>query len=240
MPRIKRWFPVSHDINRDPEMWDLCAKFGEKALRCWLEILSIADRNEGEIPGQIDSISTSVSWAIRCNTTKTRQILNEIMTLGWIKVDGGMKVSNYKKYHVTRDDYRLPKASHPSEPSEPSEPKEDKEAHKALFILPEWIPEKSWKDFEEHRRKIRCPLSTRAKELALKQLELLRREGHEPGMVLDNCIAHGWRGIFAPKGNGAAPKPPMRRVKLERPPDLTDEQIEKNKQHVKELLKMIG
>jgi hypothetical protein len=123
MPRIKRWFPVNHDINRDPELWDLCDKFGEKALRCWLEILSIADRNEGDVPGTLNSISTAVGWAIRCKTTKTLRILNEIMTLGWLRVDDGLKVTNYAKYHKTREPQKIPLASLPSEPSEPSEPK---------------------------------------------------------------------------------------------------------------------
>lgn len=126
MPRIKRWFPVNHDINRDPEMWDLCDKFGEKALRCWLEILSIADRNEGDIPGTLNSISTAVGWAIRCKSTKTLRILNGIMTLGWVRIDDGLKVTNYAKYHKTREPQKILLGSLPSEPSEPSEPSNNK------------------------------------------------------------------------------------------------------------------
>jgi hypothetical protein len=119
MPRIKRWFPVSHDINRDPELWDLCAKFGDKALRCWLELLSIADRNDGLIPGNLENVSRAVAWAIRCKTTKTLQIINEITTLGWLNIDEGINVVNYAKYHITRD-----VVSVPSEPSLPDRPKE--------------------------------------------------------------------------------------------------------------------
>jgi len=47
MPRIRRWFPVSQDINSDPEVWIMRESIGEKALSIWLEFLSIADRNEG-------------------------------------------------------------------------------------------------------------------------------------------------------------------------------------------------
>jgi hypothetical protein len=126
MPRIKRWFPVSHDINRDPEMWDLCAKFGDKALRCWLEILSIADRNEGEVPGPIKGISTQVAWAIRSKTTKVDHLINAMTSLGWLTNKGTLKVANYSKYHITREDKKLPLASLPSEPSEPTRPKRDK------------------------------------------------------------------------------------------------------------------
>src|SRR4051794_5006102 len=51
MPRIKRWFPVSHDINRDPEFCELSRRFGATGIRVWLELLSIADRNDGDVPG---------------------------------------------------------------------------------------------------------------------------------------------------------------------------------------------
>lgn len=113
---------MSHDINRDPEMWDLCARFGDKALRCWLEILSVADRNEGDVPGSLDSISTAVSWAIRCRSTKTRQILDSMLTLNWLRVDGCLKVVNWAKYHITREDKKHLLASLPSEPSYPNLP----------------------------------------------------------------------------------------------------------------------
>ncbi len=32
MPRIKRWFPVSHDINADAEVWAMRKQIGEKKL----------------------------------------------------------------------------------------------------------------------------------------------------------------------------------------------------------------
>ena len=51
MPKIKRWFKVNQDINGDPKSWELSDRFGISGLRAWLEILSIADRNEGVLPG---------------------------------------------------------------------------------------------------------------------------------------------------------------------------------------------
>lgn len=108
---------MAHDINRDPEMWDLCAQFGDKALRCWLEILSIADRNDGIVPGQLNSISTSVAWTIRCKTTRVQQMINTMTTTGWLHNDNGLRVVNWAKYHRTR----VPNQP-PSEPSEPSIP----------------------------------------------------------------------------------------------------------------------
>lgn len=48
MSRINRYFPVSHDINRDPEVWELTETFGGWLLYAWLEILAVTDPNDGE------------------------------------------------------------------------------------------------------------------------------------------------------------------------------------------------
>src|ERR1041385_482757 len=84
MPRIKRWFPVSHDINRDPEVLELTDKYGLTGLKVWLEILSISDRNEGLCPGQPKQLFRSL--AVVCNSTafRTEQMLSFMEEKGWI------------------------------------------------------------------------------------------------------------------------------------------------------------
>ena len=59
MPRVKHWFPVNHDINGDPEVWELTNTFGDWFLSVWLEILSITDRSEGELIGTPDSLAVT-------------------------------------------------------------------------------------------------------------------------------------------------------------------------------------
>jgi len=108
VPRIKRWFPVSHDINRDPDLWDLEEQFGSKILRIWLELLSIADRNEGEIPGELNSISTTVAWAVHARSTTVQHALDQMMTKGWLHIDGSLKVTKWAKYHRTREHHLSP------------------------------------------------------------------------------------------------------------------------------------
>lgn len=110
-------------------MWDLCRQHGEKVVRVWLELLSIADRNEGDVPGQLGSISTAVAWQVRVKTDKCRRILDSMTALGWLNVDGGVRVPNYAKYHITRDAKEIPhgnqKAPLPSEPPKPNPLKTD-------------------------------------------------------------------------------------------------------------------
>lgn len=103
MPRIKRWFPVSHDINRDPEIWKLCKLFGERSLRIWLEILSIADRNEGDIPGWSHNASRELIEVLarssRTFPETTEKVCRTIGELSWITPGSPARVTNHWKYH---------------------------------------------------------------------------------------------------------------------------------------------
>jgi hypothetical protein len=76
------------------------------------------------------------------------------------------------------------------------------EAKSNVFTLPDWIPRKPWDDFEAMRKKNRKPMTDRARELAVIQLEKLRREGNPPGEVLNQSVLCGYQGLFAVKANG--------------------------------------
>lgn len=67
--------------------------------------------------------------------------------------------------------------------------------------LPDWVPLEAWQGFVEMRKKIGHPLTDRAKELAIRNLEKLKAEGSEPGAVLDQSTFKGWRGLFEVKIN---------------------------------------
>src|SRR6266576_595692 len=85
MPRVKRWFPVSHDINTDIEVWELTDQFGLTGLRAWLEILSIADRNDGELPGTWELYPRML--AARCKST-TRHLVGVCQFISrWLLID---------------------------------------------------------------------------------------------------------------------------------------------------------
>ena len=46
MPRIKRWFHCSQDLNRDPEFREFAKKFALGGVRFWLEVLAILDQTD--------------------------------------------------------------------------------------------------------------------------------------------------------------------------------------------------
>lgn len=77
------------------------------------------------------------------------------------------------------------------------------------FPLPEWVDPKAWGGFVEMRSKMKHPLTDRAKELTIADLEALRAQGQDPNACLDQSVRRGWRGVFAVKG-WAQPAPPGR------------------------------
>jgi hypothetical protein len=68
------------------------------------------------------------------------------------------------------------------------------------FSLPEWVPLAAWIGFTEMRKKMRVPLTDRAKNGIVAELGRLRSIGNDPGVVLDQSTMRGWRGVFPVKG----------------------------------------
>ena len=72
-----------------------------------------------------------------------------------------------------------------------------KKRPKEILILPEWLPESAWSDFIEFRKSIpRSPFNLQAQKLALRKLEELREQGHDPVEVINQSILNGWKGLF--------------------------------------------
>lgn len=123
MPRIKRWFPVNHNINRDPEVWVMRREIGEKSLSIWLEILSIADQNEGVVPGDYEALVRSISGTCQAATRTVRAVCQYALSKVWLQSEPTLHVAKYWNYHKVREPIKTPHGNStgplPSEPSEP-------------------------------------------------------------------------------------------------------------------------
>ena len=62
--------------------------------------------------------------------------------------------------------------------------------------LPEWVPGDAWKAWLEVRPKVKAPNTPRALTLAIRELEKLRADGHDPRAVLEQSTVRGYRGLF--------------------------------------------
>ena len=64
------------------------------------------------------------------------------------------------------------------------------------MVIPDWIPKSKWDGWFEMRKLKRAKPSPHAIELAIGKLEKLRRDGHDPGAVLDQSTLNNWNGLF--------------------------------------------
>jgi len=126
MPRIRRWFHVSHDINEDPEVWELTDTFGDWFLRVWLQMLSIGDRNNHWIKGERRWIESRMSRLWQSNSkrynlewraNRVRMAFDWMANKGWIRFDKeGIFIVNQSKYIRSRGDKQIPEGKQTASP----------------------------------------------------------------------------------------------------------------------------
>jgi hypothetical protein len=66
--------------------------------------------------------------------------------------------------------------------------------------LPDWLEPAAWADWSDYRRKGKTPMTEKAVELSIRELDKLRGQGFDPKDVIENAILRGWRGLYAPPG----------------------------------------
>ena len=108
MPAIIRWFKVTHDINADPEFWELREQYGDRAGFVWLEMLSIADRNRGLVGPDSDQTRNQLASKCRTSRVKVGLILGWCRVKGWLVSDDGLRIVKWSKYNKPRDDKKNP------------------------------------------------------------------------------------------------------------------------------------
>ncbi len=62
--------------------------------------------------------------------------------------------------------------------------------------VPAWIPKDSWEAFCEMRKKIRAPLTDKAKKLLIGKLRKECKTTNEVRAMLDQSTINSWRGVF--------------------------------------------
>jgi hypothetical protein len=65
--------------------------------------------------------------------------------------------------------------------------------------LPAWLSASDWQAWLAYRKKIKRPLDAEAERRTMAKLDELRKQGHDPGKVIDQSIVNGWQGLFAMK-----------------------------------------
>ena len=125
----------------------------------------------------------------------------------------------HQPVHLPHQPVRQTHTNHQEPPLTVKKSNRQKDAPAIQVDLPDWLPASCWKDWVDHRKSIRKPMTQRAAELSIGQLDDLRSKGFTPKQVIENAIVCGWQGLYAPKTdrqsqvNGA--KPANRQKQLE-------------------------
>lgn len=64
------------------------------------------------------------------------------------------------------------------------------------FARPAWVPDDAWQDFEEHRKKKRCPMTDKARQLIVAKMEKLDPTHAHARALLEQSIRKGWLDVF--------------------------------------------
>lgn len=74
----------------------------------------------------------------------------------------------------------------------------------SAFALPDWIREEVWKAYEEMRKKIRKPMTERARDLIIKKLHDMKQSGQDANAVLEQSVIGSWTNIYPIKPDAQA------------------------------------
>ena len=81
--------------------------------------------------------------------------------------------------------------------------KERKETTKAeRYAPPAWVPAGPWREFAEMRTKLRKPMTDKAMELIVLELEKLQQRGFSPEGVLLQSVRKSWQDVYPIKDQG--------------------------------------
>jgi hypothetical protein len=99
--------------------------------------------------------------------------------------------------------HTTPANSAPITITEPSIEPSDKPVRekKESLALPDWIEKESWDGFVAMRKAIRKPLTPRAMQLTVRELEKLLSAGEDVNAVLNQSTMNSWQGVFPLKNS---------------------------------------
>lgn len=230
-----QWFRSYVGTHSDPKIATVARKVGLHrtiVLSVWLAIeeCACAAINRGSMA---DMDFDDVATALDIEAEQVQAVVIAFKAKGMIAEDGTLTAWQKRQFQSDSDPtnaqrqkrYRDKAQSNAPVTDAVTEPKRDvttrtdtdtdqnrseekqKGARAPRFEIPDWVPIDPWRAFEEMRQKNRKPMTDRARELTVRDLEKLRGEGNDPGAVLLQSVKNSWRGVFPLKDKGSQGPP---------------------------------
>ena len=178
------WIKLHRDVLDDMEWYELDPPAAKVLVMLWL-IASEDESKEGRLP----SIK-ELAFRLRISEKQVESTVSKLSH--WLIQDDIAPIS--ERYQ-----------DGPPEKRREETEKEKKTQPPVAFSLPSNIRPEVWKAFEEHRVKLRKPITDHAREL---MVESCNKIGGDPNELLEHAILSGWQKVFPIKktspGNGDA------------------------------------
>jgi hypothetical protein len=209
-----KWFKHISDSLHDPFIFQLMSEFGAEGYLVFFGTLEIYAREfKAESDWKLTEKLSYFRHNLLISSSKFKKILSKI-TKWEVSFNGDEVTIFIPKFRELLDDWTIRKVGKAEEKlrSNPvvtpkklraelevevdTDKEKEKKRHKPdkpAFILPEDIDKEIWKAFEEMRKKIKAPLTDKARSLIVSELNKI---GQDKNKVLEQSIEKAWRGVF--------------------------------------------
>ena len=67
---------------------------------------------------------------------------------------------------------------------------------KSEQVYPKWLNVELWKEYVEHRKEIKSPMTERAERMGIRKLGRLVDDGDSQEDILETAIFNNWKGLW--------------------------------------------
>ena len=177
------WIKLHRDLLNDRDF--MCLPIASKAIAPLLWLLASESKT-----GEFNANVIELAFRLRMTEKEVNDGLNPLISKGFFVDDSGVLAECLQ--------VAIPETETETERERETKTKKSKSI---TLELPEWLPENIWNDFVELRKFIKKPMTDRAKQLMLANLQKIKDNGHDPILAINKSIANNWSDIYEPKPN---------------------------------------
>ena len=158
--------------------------------------------------GQLITGRNSLSADTGITPQSIRTYLNKLKSTNEITTQSTNKytiitISNYESYQIKEDKTNQQVNQQTNQQLTINQPATNhKQEYKELkndkkeIVLPSIISKEDWNKWIEHRKKQKKPMTEYAKELAIKKLTRLNKEGYNPKDIINHSVENNYQGLY--------------------------------------------
>jgi hypothetical protein len=173
------WIKLHRDLLNDRDF--MCLPIASKAIAPLLWLLASESKT-----GEFNANVIELAFRLRMTEKEVNDGLNPLISKGFF-VDASGVLAECLQVAIPE--------------TETERETKTKKSKSITLELPEWLPENIWNDFVELRKFIKKPMTDRAKQLMLANLQKIKDNGHDPILAINKSIANNWSDIYEPKPN---------------------------------------